>query len=235
VNGIKEAPRRLEVAGQVLKDLPNLAKLEAGSRSRPTRKVGGHIKGDREGPSESELKSWEVLWKKHRDLDKAKVEDYREDIDTLLVFAGPFSAVVTAFIIAFHVVLQPSWDDIWALILLHTTSLNNFSVSGSFNNPTAPAFSLPAFELPPNAVRFNIFWTLSLAVALLAASFGMLVGEAVAPRIHGDGRYAGWPALTSLPLLLRIRVPSPVTCIRHRVVSPVAPSSSCHSLLSRSQ
>ncbi|KAF9255211.1 hypothetical protein L218DRAFT_838420, partial [Marasmius fiardii PR-910] len=44
-------------------------------------------------------KSWDVLMKAIDTREDEQVEGYKDDIDTLLVFAGLFSAVVTAFTI----------------------------------------------------------------------------------------------------------------------------------------
>ncbi|EKM50003.1 uncharacterized protein PHACADRAFT_105408, partial [Phanerochaete carnosa HHB-10118-sp] len=44
--------------------------------------------------------------------DEGKMKGYSEDIDTLLVFAGLFSAILTAFVVQTYQMLQPSSADL---------------------------------------------------------------------------------------------------------------------------
>ncbi|EKM57427.1 uncharacterized protein PHACADRAFT_56711, partial [Phanerochaete carnosa HHB-10118-sp] len=44
--------------------------------------------------------------------DEGKMEGYSEDIDTLLVFAGLFSAILSAFVVQTYQMLQPSSADL---------------------------------------------------------------------------------------------------------------------------
>ncbi|EKM57466.1 uncharacterized protein PHACADRAFT_58023, partial [Phanerochaete carnosa HHB-10118-sp] len=44
--------------------------------------------------------------------DEGKMKGYSEDIDTLLVFAGLFSAILTAFVVSTYTMLQPSSADL---------------------------------------------------------------------------------------------------------------------------
>ncbi|EKM58672.1 uncharacterized protein PHACADRAFT_58238, partial [Phanerochaete carnosa HHB-10118-sp] len=43
--------------------------------------------------------------------DGGKTKGYTEDIDTLLVFAGLFSAILTAFVVQTYQMLQPDTQD----------------------------------------------------------------------------------------------------------------------------
>ncbi|EEB98286.1 hypothetical protein MPER_02234, partial [Moniliophthora perniciosa FA553] len=52
---------------------------------------------EKKGPTVQ--RSWEKLMAEVEKYDDGMVKNWKEDIDTLLVFAGLFSAVVTAFLI----------------------------------------------------------------------------------------------------------------------------------------
>ncbi|KAF9254433.1 hypothetical protein L218DRAFT_843215, partial [Marasmius fiardii PR-910] len=111
--------------------------------------------------------SWDVIMKTVDALDGNLVQGYKEDIDTLLVFAGLFSGVVTAFTIESYQWLEPDPVDTTNDILLH--------LSQQLQNSTLPPYSLPIPPPPDTAfVRINTFWFLSLTLALVDALFGLL-------------------------------------------------------------
>lgn len=120
---------------------------------------------------------WTAMAGHIREADRAKIEDFEEDIDTLLVFAGLFSAVLTAFIIESYKTLQVDPADATVQLLQQISmQLNSFAVNGNYINATIP---LPSTSEPftpaPSAVRINGFWFASLILSLIAASFSMLV------------------------------------------------------------
>ncbi|KAF9256905.1 hypothetical protein L218DRAFT_832414, partial [Marasmius fiardii PR-910] len=90
---------------------------------------------------------------------------YKEDINTLVVFAGLFSAVVTAFTIESYQWLQEDPADTFAALL------NSTSISVSL---TLTLTSLPTqFAASPSVVQINTFWSVSLTLALVDALFGL--------------------------------------------------------------
>lgn len=98
---------------------------------------------------------------------------YREEIDTLLVFAGLFSAVVTAFTIESYQWLQSDPNDAIIVFLSHIAQ----SVS-----PNGTAAPLPAAStgLPsPVSVRINIYWFTALALSLSAALVSILCKQCI--------------------------------------------------------
>ncbi|KAK7693020.1 hypothetical protein QCA50_002585 [Cerrena zonata] len=113
-----------------------------------------------------------------RQYDRDRVEDVKEDIDTLLVFAGLFSAVITAFIIESYKTLQQQPEDTTNQILLQLSAqLASLTLSGSFVNSTIPAFTSPSFTPTRFSVLINTVWLLSLVFALITASVGILVKQ----------------------------------------------------------
>ncbi|KAK7689221.1 hypothetical protein QCA50_007912 [Cerrena zonata] len=127
---------------------------------------------------ESDRTGWGRISDLIRQYDRDRVEDVKEDIDTLLVFAGLFSAVITAFIIESYKTLQQQPEDTTSQILLQLSAqLASLTLSGSFVNSTIPVFTTPSFVPARFSVLINTLWLLSLVFALITASLGILVKQ----------------------------------------------------------
>ncbi|KIP02013.1 hypothetical protein PHLGIDRAFT_54537, partial [Phlebiopsis gigantea 11061_1 CR5-6] len=166
--------------------------------------------------------SWKNMAKIVRDVDEHKVQDYKEDIDTLLVFAGLFSAVLTAFLLESYTKLErDNGDEI--VYLLRQGLMQNYSISNGYTNSTAfPCSPDSLFEPPFWAIRVNELWFASLVCSLATASLGMLVKqwlreylaiERVSPQERLRARLYRNPAMVQwkvfeiaaiLPLLLQV-------------------------------
>ncbi|KAF9261297.1 hypothetical protein L218DRAFT_1001812 [Marasmius fiardii PR-910] len=157
--------------------------------------------------------SWETIQKKVDRVDEDRAQGYKEDIDTLLVFAGLFSAVVTAFTIESYKWLQEDPSDTTVALLTELVQ------QGRHEPPSSPE----KFIASSSVVRINTFWFLSLALALVDALFGLLCKQwvrehqrqtntrtpqqALALRWLRYQSFERWhvPAiLASLPILLEI-------------------------------
>ena len=129
-----------------------------------------------------------------REYDKNRIIDNKEDIDTLLVFVSPvfvslrfgvsfeqaglFSAVVTAFIIESYKNLQQQPEDLTNILLIQLINqTSHFSISGNFINSTIPVLSIPPFQTSRLSSAINTLWVLSLLIALVTASLGILVKQ----------------------------------------------------------
>ncbi|KAF9257462.1 hypothetical protein L218DRAFT_935763, partial [Marasmius fiardii PR-910] len=158
--------------------------------------------------------SWETILRQVDRLDEDQVRGYKEDIDTLLVFAGLFSGVVTAFSIESYKWLTEDSSEIAVALLREIVQQNRGQT------PTDP---METFSPSPEVVRINTFWFLSLALALVDALFGLLCKQwvrehqrqtntrtprqALALRWLRYQSFERWhvPAiLSSLPILLEI-------------------------------
>ena len=145
---------------------------------------------------EPELTGWARLSDLIRNHDKERIEDVKEDVDTLLVFvsrltpsrytlvlhpydqAGLFSAVITAFVLESYKNLQSQADDTTAQILQQITiQLSSLTISGGFLNSTLQPISPSVFSVRPPAILVNTLWSLSLVIALMTASLGILVKQ----------------------------------------------------------
>ncbi|KAF9046006.1 hypothetical protein BDZ89DRAFT_890077, partial [Hymenopellis radicata] len=111
---------------------------------------------------------WQACYQAVEKHDTVVCKDWKEDVDTLLVFAGLFSAVVTAFTIESYKWLEPDPADTSALLLLRISE----QLANGANGTIA---SLSQDFSPTLAdIRINVFWFLSLSIALVAALVGIL-------------------------------------------------------------
>ncbi|KAI0753923.1 hypothetical protein BC629DRAFT_1174780 [Irpex lacteus] len=102
---------------------------------------------------------WSAMARIVREVDEQKIQGYKEDIDSILVFAGLFSAVMTAF--------SRSHPDAF----LHLQR----SIPELYRTPIRP--NLPDFQPTVNAIRVNVLWFASLTLSLVSASFSILVKQ----------------------------------------------------------
>ncbi|KAF9254150.1 hypothetical protein L218DRAFT_913546, partial [Marasmius fiardii PR-910] len=169
-------------------------------------------------------KSWEEIDKRLDRIDDDLVAGYKDDIDTLLVFIGLFSAVVTAFIIESSKGLQVDPADSTVALLNSTlTILMGIAQRNSTESPFSSFDPLPHFTPSSSIVRINTFWFLSLTLALVDALIGLLCkqwlrahqqqtntrtpGEALALRWLRSRSFEHWHVpkiLASLPMILEM-------------------------------
>ncbi|KAF9259634.1 hypothetical protein L218DRAFT_839046, partial [Marasmius fiardii PR-910] len=160
--------------------------------------------------------SWRVIMKTVDTLDRNMLKGYREDIDTLLVFAGLFSGVVTAFTIESYQWLQEDPADRTNTLLEH--------ISQQLHNQTIlPSSSPLPFTPDLVSVQINTFWFLSLTLSLVVALFALLCKQWVQEhqrqtKTHTPGqdlalrwwryqsfeKWHGPAILASLPILLEL-------------------------------
>ncbi|KAF9257448.1 hypothetical protein L218DRAFT_935778 [Marasmius fiardii PR-910] len=172
-------------------------------------------------------KSWEELTKKMDTLNEDFANGYKDDIDTLLVFAGLFSGVLTAFTLESYKWLQEDPTDTTVALLNATvlllTGLTQCNSTESLL-PSIDSSPLPLHFTPSSsAVRINTFWFLSLTLTLVDGLFGLLCkqwlrayqqqtnthtpGEFLAIRWLRYQSFEHWHVpkiLASLPMLLEI-------------------------------
>ncbi|KAI0342131.1 hypothetical protein BDW22DRAFT_1331537, partial [Trametopsis cervina] len=122
---------------------------------------------------------WAVIQQVVDEYDREQIEAVKNDIDTLLVFIGLFSAVLSAFVDIAVALLQ---EDIPAATLTTLRQMSaqnaNYTVQGDFIHSTSPApLSFTQFEPTANAIRINNLWNASLVISLATASFGILVKQ----------------------------------------------------------
>ncbi|CAL1703306.1 unnamed protein product [Somion occarium] len=121
---------------------------------------------------------WSKISKLLQQHDERKIQNCKEDIDTLLVFAGLFSAVLTAFVTESYTTLQDDPAEASTRILLHIShQIGNFMLTASSVNSTAPSITMLPFKATSSALWINGFWFSSLTCSLVTASLGILVKQ----------------------------------------------------------
>ncbi|KAJ3557309.1 hypothetical protein NM688_g1543 [Phlebia brevispora] len=128
----------------------------------------------------------EELWETTRDTikeqDQVDIDNWKDELNNLLVFAGLFSAVVTAFTVESYTWLQQDSGDATNTFLAHISlQISSFTTTPSFVNSSAPALPFQnvtsAFTPPAIAVPVNTLWVLSLTLSLLSAFFAIAVQQ----------------------------------------------------------
>ncbi|TDL17230.1 hypothetical protein BD410DRAFT_730288, partial [Rickenella mellea] len=113
------------------------------------------------------------IWRPYLELadkfDRDLVHNWRDDMDSLLIFAALFSASVTAFVIeSYKAVLQDTGEVTISVLL---------QISQQLSNGTSLAAVRPAFQADSASLTVNIFWFLSLAFSLACALAAVLVRQ----------------------------------------------------------
>ncbi|ESK86759.1 hypothetical protein Moror_15177 [Moniliophthora roreri MCA 2997] len=182
---------------------------------RPDAQLEDAAEEAKEAKKPTLLQSWEKLLKEVARYDDDMVKNWKEDIDTLLVFAGLFSAVVTAFTIESYRWLAEDPADITVALLTQ--------ISRQLNASQTITQDLPLFQPERASIRINCFWFLSLIFSLTSGLFGLLCkqwlrehqrdtptrtpGEALALRQLRRDSFEKWGVssfLSALPILLEV-------------------------------
>ncbi|KAI0758598.1 hypothetical protein BC629DRAFT_1295748, partial [Irpex lacteus] len=116
---------------------------------------------------------WAALYSMIKETDEGKVRDAKEDIDTVLVFAGLFSAVLTAFVIESYKRLSPDSAS-QTLAVMKQISLQ---IANSTYHPLMANTPPQAFQPSNTDICVNALWFASLILSLTTASIGILVKQ----------------------------------------------------------
>ncbi|KAI0635581.1 hypothetical protein C8Q77DRAFT_578350 [Trametes polyzona] len=150
--------------------------------SRPRRAAKSFVQPSLLDPGEHRnlLPSWSDYASSMRKYDEAMVRGWKEEIDTLLVFAGLFSAVVTAFNIEAYHLLQDDSSGATLLVLQQIAQqLATPPATGSNTTASEPASppSSTAFRPSGQSIRINTLWFSSLVFSLFSALIGIMVKQ----------------------------------------------------------
>ncbi|KAL0058000.1 hypothetical protein AAF712_015336 [Marasmius tenuissimus] len=115
--------------------------------------------------------SWEELTSTIGTYDDEMVNSWKEEIDTLLVFAGLFSAVVTAFTVESFKSLSEDPSETTVTLLRQISQQIAASANGTGTTPEQPSSK---FEPSRSDIRINTFWIVSLILSLTCSLFGLL-------------------------------------------------------------
>lgn len=103
-----------------------------------------------------------------RDHDDVMVKDCDEDLNALLILAGLFATILTAFLAGSTGWLQQDNTQVTADLLLQISAQ-------LADNSRQNIAQLPTFEAATVDVAINVLWFLSLVLSLASALFGMIV------------------------------------------------------------
>ncbi|KAF8502812.1 hypothetical protein F5888DRAFT_1119222 [Russula emetica] len=130
------------------------------------------------------------FWKLYRDEakshDDARIDTLKEGMDSALIFAGLFSAALTAFVVDSKQNLTPRQHS----TILSQISVQLSSIAPQVTIPSTPPPPFPPFSPLISDVRVNVFWFMALAFSLLAALLAILVQQWVRNYMHVFQRYA---------------------------------------------
>ncbi|KAJ7028375.1 hypothetical protein C8F04DRAFT_1399039 [Mycena alexandri] len=125
-------------------------------------------------------KLWAVYVSEAEKYDKGLVESWRSDMEGMLIFAGLFSASLTAFLIESYKTLVPDSGDTTVLLLSQISGQLAASANGTaFNFVQRPQFTPPA-----SALICNILWFISLGFSLACALIATLLEQWARDFLH---------------------------------------------------
>ncbi|KAF7344266.1 hypothetical protein MVEN_01717900 [Mycena venus] len=118
-------------------------------------------------------KLWAVYISEAEKYDKALVNSWRSDMDSLLIFAGLFSASLTAFLIESYGTLTQDQGDATIAVLMQIS--RQISASGNSSSVELPMPSV--FRPSAAALTCNTLWFISLGLSLSCALIATLVEQ----------------------------------------------------------
>ncbi|KAH8984565.1 hypothetical protein EDB86DRAFT_2810693, partial [Lactarius hatsudake] len=138
---------------------------------------------------------WSLHVKEAMSHDEARIQTLKDDMDSVLIFAGLFSAALTSFLVDKIHDLQP--DPTQQMVFYQQQNvalLAQISQQVSALAPQVPISSTPlptyVFDLNPSDVRVNVFWFMSLVFSISAALLATLVQQWVRDYMHVFQRYS---------------------------------------------
>ncbi|KAI0703191.1 hypothetical protein C8Q76DRAFT_823980, partial [Earliella scabrosa] len=102
--------------------------------------------------------------------DREAVRAWNSDLDSILIFAALFSAVLTTLVIESYQTLQPDPQvEIMRAVLLQLQ--RNANTSDVVQDPIGP------FQITGSAIRVNVYWFSSLIISLSTALLAILAKQ----------------------------------------------------------
>ncbi|KZV88747.1 hypothetical protein EXIGLDRAFT_650842, partial [Exidia glandulosa HHB12029] len=120
---------------------------------------------------DDDARVWKVYRKEADAFDSAMLEEWSDTLDILLIFAGLFSAVATAFVIQSYQLLQPDSFAYAANALYILAVASDYSTGISLPPP-------PALAYKSSLSRWiNGLWFTSILLSLAVAFLSILVKQ----------------------------------------------------------
>ncbi|KAJ7218829.1 hypothetical protein C8J57DRAFT_1149242, partial [Mycena rebaudengoi] len=137
-------------------------------------------KGDDPSEEATAAKLWAVYISEAEKYDKALVESWKSDMEGMLIFAGLFSASLTAFLIESYKTLNPDSGDMTITLLSQISQQLAASANGTPFQIPAPARFTPA----PSSLVCNALWFISLGFSLSCAVIATLLEQWARDFLH---------------------------------------------------
>ncbi|KAJ6544173.1 hypothetical protein B0H19DRAFT_1034526 [Mycena capillaripes] len=133
-------------------------------------------------PSEeaAAAKLWALYVSEAAKYDKALVESWKSDMEGMLIFAGLFSASLTAFIIESYKTLRPDSGDSTVQLLTQISLQLAAAANGSTFHAPAPTH----FRPPTTSLVCNALWFISLGLSLTCALIATLLEQWARDFLH---------------------------------------------------
>ncbi|KAL1945562.1 hypothetical protein VTO73DRAFT_2413 [Trametes versicolor] len=175
-------------AGAELRETKDASEVERTEQTRPEMPPEVDIfdmdrKRNKVYAQDEKTKGWSGAAGMVQTYSDEMIKRWKEEIDTYLVFAGLFSAVLTTFNVQSYLLLQPAAPDPSIAVLQQISSqLASFSIQHPFFNSTQPSSTTRAnANTPPPvprwAVWLNALWFSGLILSLSSASVGIMVKQ----------------------------------------------------------
>ncbi|KAF4618838.1 hypothetical protein D9613_009698 [Agrocybe pediades] len=124
-------------------------------------------------PKKPEGDLWEVALEPFMKREREQCDAWKEEVQNLLIFAGLFSAVVTAFVIESYKSLQVDPQDTMVSLLSNILVRLENGTATATPTPNLPSGQVP-FVPDKSAERINSFWFISLVLSLATALIGII-------------------------------------------------------------
>ncbi|KAJ7453739.1 hypothetical protein FB451DRAFT_1408622 [Mycena latifolia] len=128
----------------------------------------------------STAKIWSVYVAEAEKYDKALVESWRSNMDGMLIFAGLFSASLTAFIIESYKTLNADSGHTTVLLLRQIS----VQLAATTNGSSFPMVEPDMFIPPVTALICNALWFISLGLSLSCALIATLLEQWAREFLH---------------------------------------------------
>ncbi|KAJ7829458.1 hypothetical protein B0H13DRAFT_1655736, partial [Mycena leptocephala] len=127
-------------------------------------------------------KLWAVYVSEAEKYDKSLVESWKSDMEGMLIFAGLFSASLTAFIIESYKTLIPDSGDSTMRLLAQISQQLAAAANGTtFQGPLPPHTH---FSPPTSSLVCNALWFISLGLSLTCALIATLLEQWARDFLH---------------------------------------------------
>ncbi|KAJ7197375.1 hypothetical protein GGX14DRAFT_667893, partial [Mycena pura] len=143
----------------------------------------GHALDDDLSEEAAASKLWSVYVSEAEKYDKSLVESWRGDMEGMLIFAGLFSASLTAFIIESYKTLAPDAGESTVQLLTQISQQLAAATNGTALPPLALA-PKSAFTPPATSLICNALWFISLGLSLSCALIATLLEQWAREFLH---------------------------------------------------